>query len=453
MGAECSCAHRPYAEDMRFAVVARVVAVWLVLAAPAFADCVMVGPGCSLYDYRGIVFVGTVVEADDPVYRMRVDEPFRGVKGQRTLDVLNVVYEGYSGFEGAGKQYLVFADPFQMDGRNYAKLGDCVRNMIEISRAHALVEQLRRKQQRQPVAALFGQVMRTAYNTHLWNPDYRRGLSGIQVIARSAAETLRTTTAPDGSYMFDRLRRGAWVVTAELPPSLAHLESLAVTMDVERGDCREADVEVYPRTRISGRVVGPDGVVRTDPWVRLYRADAYPYNEKDARTYGIDRVLGQTDRFTFQGIPPGDYILAFGNATRINPEHPFALTHYPNAARVEDATVIHLQEGQQIDDADIQLPTARATRTITVAVDWNGRDPLDYSPPEVLVKTANYGPFARRVSAETFRMNLLIDAQYEISAFASCRFARRQVVTDSVVVSGPDGADRVTLKFPPGDCR
>jgi hypothetical protein len=66
--------------------------------------------------YAPIIFVGTLESYDGGTFHFRVEERFRGIR-TRTVDVLNTVYEGASGYAGTGEHYLVFADRFKLPER------------------------------------------------------------------------------------------------------------------------------------------------------------------------------------------------------------------------------------------------------------------------------------------------------------------------------------------------
>jgi len=48
---------------------------------------------------------------------------------------------------------------------------------------------------------------------------------------------------------------------------------------------------------------------------------------------------------------------------------------------VTDATVIYVAAGQQVLDANVQLTAASPTRTLRIALDWNGHDRALYNKP------------------------------------------------------------------------
>jgi hypothetical protein len=87
-----------------------------------------------------------------------------------------------------------------------------------------------------------------------------------------------------------------------------------------------------------------------------------------------------------------------------------------------------------------------------VVIGWNGRNPADYWPISVSATTSGYPPFARNIGPGTYELNVLTDATYQLSAELSCRAVRRQASTETITVAGAEGADTITLTFPPGGC-
>jgi hypothetical protein len=157
-------------------------------------------------------------------------------------------------------------------------------------------------------------------------------------------------------------------------------------------------------------------------------------------------------------IPPGDYVLAFGDGTPhpLNPDDPFPDTFYPSAPDFASATVVHLAPGQQILNADIHLPQGRQTRTLEVVLKWNGMRVADtWGAYVTATATGSLEPYARKMADGTYTVNLLPDATYRIRATASCKQPGvTAATTDTIVVDGSDESmARVTLTFAQGACQ
>jgi hypothetical protein len=171
----------------------------------------------------------------------------------------------------------------------------------------------------------------------------------------------------------------------------------------------------------------------------------------------MTRWQGIGTPFAFTMVPPGDYVLAFGNGKPhpLNPDHPFPDTFYPSAPDFASATVIHLAAGQQIENTDIHLPLGRPTRKLEVVLNWNGGRVTDTS---ITLVTATPGSgresYAQKIADDTYTVNLLSDATYRISATAWCKQTGvPSLKTEMIVVDGADeSVARITLTFQPSGC-
>jgi len=228
------------------------------------------------------------------------------------------------------------------------------------------------------------------------------------------------------------------------------LDEALEPIDVDSDTCYNLVITAVPTAKISGRVIGPDGVPRDDLRVNLFRAGD--------PSRGMTEWQGDGKPFEFTMVPPGDYVLAFGNVEPhpMNPDHPFPDTFYPSAPDFASATVIHLTPGQQILNADIHLLPGRPTRTLEIVLNWNGMRVADTYGAFVNATTADsLGPTARKITDDTYTVNLLSDAAYRIRATASCKQPGVTAgATDTIVVDGADESiARVTLTFAPGGCQ
>ncbi|MBK8705148.1 MAG: hypothetical protein IPN33_17325 [Saprospiraceae bacterium] len=90
--------------------------------------------------------------------------------------------------------------------------------------------------------------------------DGEPGIGGVQVTLTGTtgdgqSVTLNTTTAPDGSYLFDNLEPGDYVVTFIAPPGLVplHLQTRGVN-DALDSDADEITGQTTTITLVSGEV-------------------------------------------------------------------------------------------------------------------------------------------------------------------------------------------------------
>ena len=387
-------------------------------------------------------------------YHFRVDEKFRGVK-RDYIDVETLVVEGSTGFSGLNKQYLVFANTQKLNDGNHLFVSGCGRNLIELTYARALLDQLRREKGGKRIASVYGMLVRTmAPDIGIWDENYTRPLPGIVVRFQSLDRTFETTTNAYGAYAFDQLPTGSYRISADLPRNLEVaqriLDDPLPPVQVKSGSCYEQEIDVLPTGRISGQVIGPDSTPRVSTSVSLFRAEQYTDVASGAFGY-----QGGSKPFEFLRLPPGDYVLVFGSVrNRIDPDNPFPRTFYPSAPDIPAAHVIHLSDGQQILNADIHLPAALPTRKLFVHLLWNGRRPADYYTPNVIVETEGQRPHPEETAENTYSLNLLLDATYRVHVRAFCRSGPIGLAeTDGVTVQGGDtSVSDLTLAFRPGAC-
>ena len=442
---------------MRRTFVAVLATLAVIGSAPAaFAQCAGgYAPTCSLTKAAPVVFLGTIESTSDGAFHFRVEERFAGVKGS-TIDIIDIApVEGSTGYDESVKRYLVFAQTVRFDdGSEHAYVGGCGRQMIPFRWAGPDLEQLRREKRGRRVASAFGTLFRTAYEGSTFLEPRDTGvLPNVVLRFQSDRATVTTKTRPDGTFVVDRLPKGTYRIAADLPIGLklgqTILDEPLEPIDVDSDTCYNLVITAVPTAKISGRVIGPDGRPRDGLSVNLFRADD--------PSHGVNEWQGDGKPFEFTMIPPGDYVLAFGDVKPhpLNPDHPFPDTFYPNAPDFASATVIHLAPGQQIVNADIHLPPGRPTRKLEVVLNWNGMRVADTYGAFVTATTADsLGPYARKMADDTYTVNLLPDATYRIRATASCKQPGvTAATTDMIVVDGSDESmARVTLTFAPGGC-
>jgi hypothetical protein len=443
---------------MRRTFVAVLATFAVIGSAPvAFAQCVGYESTCFLTKSAPIVFLGTIESIGvDGLLHFRVEERFAGGKRGGTVAILPVTpVEGSTGYDASTTRYLVFAQTVRFeDGSEHAYVGGCGRQMIPFRWAGPDLEQLRREKAGRRVASAFGTLIRTGYEGSIFlEPQDTDVLPNVVLRFQSDRATVTTKTRPDGTFVVDRLPKGTYRIAADLPGGLKLGETILdeplEAIDVDSDTCYALVLTAVPTTKISGRVIGPDGVPRDELSVNLFRAGD--------PSHGMTKWQGVGKAFEFTMIPPGDYVLAFGNGKPhpLNPDHPFPDTFYPSAPDFATATVIHVAPGQEIVNADIHLPPGRPTRRLEVVLNWNGLRLADTYGPSIFATTyETRAPSARRVTDDTYTVTLLSDATYRIRATALCKQQGMTAATDTIAVDGEnETVARITLTFEQGGCR
>ena len=124
----------------------------------------------------------------------------------------------------------------------------------------------------------------------------------------------------------------------------------------------------------------------------------------------------------------------------------------------QGAQILQLEDGQQIADADIHLRHAPLpTRRLAIRVLWDRLAPQNYYPPDVIVEASEgVAPNARRLSDDSFRLNLFPDAKYTLRAQTVCRGKGAGTAkADAITVDGGDTSlseVTLTLNRAEGEC-
>jgi hypothetical protein len=190
-----------------------------------------------LLGHSRAVFVGTVKEyRPDGVFRFRVDEKFKGVKGEY-FDV-----EWRSGtilpFE-VGKQYLVFAAEWRF-GHAEHLVADPFDSR-ESKYAQAVLEQLRAEQRGKRNASVYGMLLQT--------PDLP--VAGVVVKLHSKKRSFETTTDARGAFAFERVPRGEYELSADWTPNLqSGPYSGSERFELPRGMCWDTYLNAEPAGKI-----------------------------------------------------------------------------------------------------------------------------------------------------------------------------------------------------------
>lgn len=415
-------------------------------------DCVPGPEPRNLLKASNIVFLGTDMAFRDGADQLRVDEAFKGVTNGAVFPIVSVGSMTYSGFQ-TGKQYLVFAYRFTIDASTTYNLARGCGLTEELKYAQAKLEKLRAEKYHRRIPSVYGMLLRTHPELLRGDDSYEQPLPGIVVKLQSAKGTYQTKTDASGAYAFSRVPPGTYRISADLPPDLVLGDRVSdrplSPFTLPRHSSFDYELDALPTGRIRGHVVGPDRNALTATSVELYPADLF---NLDRAGYFAIQDHGQP--FDFFHLPPGDYILVFNRRNSASPDAPFPRTFYPGAASRESATVIHLSDGQQVSDADIHLQGAIPTRKITVRLHWNGQNPADFYPPQVLVTpTQGQGPFPFPLGPDTYSANLFLTVRYTVRAQAVCRLpGKGGINTQPVTIDGFDAAvSTIDLTFS-GQC-
>jgi len=421
-----------------------------VLSASA-ADCVPaagIPRECTLLKDIRAVFVGSLTEAT-PRYRFHVDEKLKGV----TSDYFEIEPYPISTYFEIGKQYLVFVDVMPLEDGEHLFAQEC-RPTRELKYAQAVLEQVRAEMKGKRNAAVYGMLLRTLdLGAGVLDEDYARPLPGVVVRFQSGVKSFETKTDKHGAYAFEALPKGTYRVSADLPSTveLTGFSNETSVFELEDRSCYENDITAMPTGQISGRVIAPDGAALRSTNVELYRADQYGDEQAGASAY-----QDESKPFEFVHLPPGDYVLVFNRRDQADADAPFPRTFYPNALDRGSAQVIHLEDGQQIMNADIHLrKVSMPTRKVAVHLRWDGGESQDYYAPAVIVEASEgVPPYPYKISVGAYSLSLLLNAKYTVRAEAYCQMGTAgKAESDTATVDGGDAlVSDVTLTLHAGEC-
>jgi hypothetical protein len=450
------------------------------LAAPASSwacACPQAAPGtCPSFASGDVVFLGTVTAvADVPLspaeagnqsatatpierYHFHIDEKFSG-PDESGIDVYSGGDDGDCAFRfKKGAQYVVFTQP-EAQGRLFATVCNGTRTAAD---ARALIPQLRSIRDGQHVASVFGIVRRADPPTLAPPDDPDDPLPGVPLTLRSRYDRFTATTGPDGIYSIYDVRAGEYTFAARLPPGVVltrrDMASPLSAFTIPAGACFEFNVDALPTGHIEGSVSSPDGEPLRLASLELFRAGTY-----DGSRSGLWTFQGTKGTFDFDHVGPGDYIIVYNRANRIDPNAPFPRTFYPGTPDLADAKPIEMKEGQVVK-VKFTLQDAYPTRVLRVHLTWKDGKP----PGSVFVMAkADSGdnPAANVVGDGVYDFTLLKSAHYTVSAWEELDPARAgarrkrdcsipaRIDSDSLFVDGADATTPdVTLTFSGPQC-
>jgi hypothetical protein len=390
-------------------------------------------------------------------YHFRIDESFAAPDAPESAAEIDIFSGGDDGDCGyrfkPGQQYVVFTHQ-GTDNRLFATICSGTRPVGE---ARALLPQLRAMRNGQRVASVFG-VLRRSEPPFLALPDDPdEPLPNVSLKLRSHDDRFETSSDSDGVYSFYDVHAGEYSFTARLPVRM-ELTRKSLTgglppFKIPNGACYEYDVDALPTGHIRGSVLGPGGKPLSLASVELYRAGTYD----DSRP-GLWGFQGAEGVFDLDHVGPGDYILVFNRANRLDPNAPFPRAFYPGMAQAADARPITLKDGQQLLKVNMQVGGGYPTHLLRVQVKWQGARP----PGSVTVMAkadSGENPSAQKLRDGLYQFTLLESASYTLSAWED--LTPRRVVTrrgradcsppsrieaEPVAVSGSDAdAESITL--------
>jgi protocatechuate 3,4-dioxygenase beta subunit len=303
------------------------------------------------------------------------------------------------------------------------------------------------------------------------SPSFKpEALKDATVVVEGMGTRRETKTDASGHYRFTGLPPGSYDVSVVLQGHLAATRvdyadahapvhetpvRSAVVIDGPR-DCAEANFSTQSNGRISGfaSVEGGrpvDGVVVLAALVdEVRRADAARERSRPSYLFSGKAVTGADGSFEFTNLPPGRYVVGVSLEHNVASDHPYPRMFYPGVAALEDAAVVELQRGEQLQIGNLTLP-APLTQTIVQGsvVGMDGQPAVGAQ----VVAVNNWGASAGSMfTKEDGRFRLTLYSNHSYRLRATLRDKQGAIVAETTrQLDAPEGAGeplRLVLKPP-----
>jgi hypothetical protein len=353
-----SLAHKPCVL-FRFGFLIFLFLAFLGPQAARACSCFGPVPVCSAWR-SGVIFRGRVLSQtlDDGLVRVRfaVMEAFHGATQSREITVQTSEQSSACGFEfETGREYLVYSQ--KIEGSEEVSTTHCSRtHLIELGTDDPDVVFLRGIPSMPKGGSIFGTVQ--------VHPD-QPTLSPAGTIKIRGPENRDVVPDQKGEYRVDDLPAGKYTITAVFPPGIAQMPAESDqprTAELIDKSCVESNYFIVSDGHIRGRITDFNGKPMGDVYIILYAPDA---DSPGGRRQLNSQVIGSDGRYSFSGVPPGDYLIS-ANDLGPDPNNPYPRVYYTTDRNSTQPSLVHLGLAQTLDGLDIEFP--KPWRLITVPV-------------------------------------------------------------------------------------
>jgi hypothetical protein len=315
-----------------------------------------------------VVLVGRVTDvrrarvrgpASEPVHRVHlvVLEAFRGVS-DRGVDIVTSTSSCGISFK-RGEEYLIYAWRDRETG--LLKTSACSRTNLAAQSVEN-IENLRGLTSGQGPSQVFGFVTREPSDLQL---PFRASvpISGVRIHLRSGDKSWQTTTDERGEYEFGGLPGGVYEASADLVDGPADQRQRRFTL--VSGGCSRQNFLGVTVGRIAGRLIDSDNQPVPNVLVEIKGVPPTP----DPRLV-FSRFTDAEGRFIHEMLPMGEYLLGVNLRSPPNKRDwygkraPFERSFFPGVTVRNEARILKLQAGQNIEELVFQLPPRPNVRTI-----------------------------------------------------------------------------------------
>jgi len=382
-------------------ILTLIIAAFALLPSAARAcQCIETAtPPCARYWRAQAVLVASAVEIYPPpdeygVYppetlvRLSVEQVYRGKVAKEVFERqgnganCKVVFE-------TGRRYLLYAHEYDPKTRKITT-SEC-SGSGELAADDQDLEYIQGLRKKKPEQNVYGKLAMNKYTP----------LPGIKIIAAGNGKNYTAVTDQDGEYKIALPKAGAYRVRAIIPFSASTLEYSENTpypkvdttesrtiieyeMNVPAGQCRYKETDVFrvdlkAVAEIKGRVV--DVEEKPVGSLTLY---LYPATEgQDFYKGGYEFATTDKDgRYSFVGLRGGRFWLGVNLGRMPDVDEPYPVTYYPGVPDPAHATLVELEDGQELSLKDFRLPPKLVEREITGVVLWPDGSPVTRHTPE-----------------------------------------------------------------------
>jgi hypothetical protein len=294
--------------------------------------------------------------------RLTIEESFKGTKEKEIVLELNDC--GYRFRQG--EKYLVYAQRRE-NGKLDVRVGQS--RTKPLAEATEDLDYIRSLQRGEPQAQIVGRVgqqtadiKRIPYTSE--RSFFGLPLAGVKVFAKGGEQIFETFSDEKGFYKFIGLAAGEYEVWADYP---SYFKSEKISVKTKTEGCGIGYLKAWRIGSISGRITEADGAPVQDVRISLVSADATAEEMFEERELDSVWNLAATDEkgeYNFQALPAGRYFIVI-NLTNFERTlgnerlQKIPRLFYPGVGEMEKASVISIEEGEQIKGKDFRLPKSK----------------------------------------------------------------------------------------------
>lgn len=349
--------------------------ILLIFTGEMAASCVSVFqyPPCSEYWRADAVFIAEAADVQvksrrfggvpaPMTVRLTIEESFKGIKEKEI--VLELGDCGYTFRQG--EKYLIYAQRRENGNLDVRAGQSRTKPLAEADEDLDYIRSLQRGEPQAQIVGRIGQqtadIKQTPYTSE--RSFFGLPMAGVKVFAKGGEQIFEAFSNEKGFYKFAGLPAGEYEVWADYP---AYFKSEKMTVKTKTEGCGTGYLTAWRKGSISGRVTEADGTPVREARISLVSADATAEEMFEEREFESVWNLAATDEkgeYIFASLPAGRYYIVINltnfERTRGNERlQKIPRIFYPGAGEMEKASVISIEEGEQIKGKDFRLPKSK----------------------------------------------------------------------------------------------